>query len=311
MSLSEVILGSREYAIHAGDVIPHMLEEMPESCIDFTVTSPPFPSVFAYTDEACDLGNTEDLRGELKIHFGFFFRGLLRVLKPGRVAVIHCTQIAHKKRDNETDLHDFRGTLIRLAKRAGWRYCYDWLVRVNPQAQAIRTRKWELKFQGLEADRAQSRGALGMYLIKLRKPGDNSVAVDSPGQVSRDDWIEWAEGCWNDINETDTLNYKIAKGDKDTKHICPLQLGIIERLTRLYTNPGELVFDPFSGIASTGFVALGGVFPKTKKRLVDPRRFYGCEIKPEYLQAAHDFCEQAMRQRQQENRSLFDFARKD
>lgn len=308
MRLEEVILGAREYSIHAGDVIPHMLEEMPESCVDFAVTSPPFPSVFAYTDEACDLGNTEDLRHELKIHFGYFFRGLLRVLKPGRVAIIHCTQIAHKKRDDETDLFDFRGTLIRIAKRAGWRYCYDWLVRVNPQAQAIRTRKWELKFQGLEADRSQSRGALGMYLIKLRKPGNNEVPVNSSGQVSRNDWIEWAEDCWGDINETDTLNYQLAKGEKDVRHICPLQLGIIERVIRLYTNPGELVFDPFAGIASTGFVALGGASPKTKRRLADSRLFYGAEIKPEYLRVAHDYCEQAIKQRKEENRTLFDFA---
>lgn len=295
----------KQWELFRGDCIPHMLEDMPVSSMDFTIMSVPFPSVFAYTNEACDLGNTEDLRHEAKLHFGWFFSGLLRVLKPGRVALIHCTQIAHKKRDNDYGIFDFRGLLIRIALRAGFVYEYDWLVRSNPQAQAIRTKKWELKFQGLEADRAQSRGALGMYMLKFRKPGKNDVPVDSKGEVSRNDWIDWAECCWADISETDTLNVSRAKGENDTKHICPLQLGIIERGIRLYTNPGEIVFDPFAGIGSSGFVALGGVSPKTNRRIVESRRFYGCELKAEYADAAEKNLALASNQYLIESKTLF------
>ena len=161
-------------------------------------------------------------------------------------------------------------------------YEYDWSVRKNPQAQAIRTRSRELQFAGLESDSAAQRGTLQDYLIKFRKPGENAVPVKSQGEVSRNDWIEWAEGCWDDIAETDTLNTAAAKSDDDTRHICPLQLEVIRRCVLLYSNPGELVFSPFTGIGSEGYVSLGGKSVKTGRRIDQPREFYGCELKPEY-----------------------------
>jgi DNA modification methylase len=154
-------------------------------------------------------------------------------------------------------------------------YEYDWLVRKNPQAQAIRTKSRELQFSGLEADRSKTRGTLGDYLIKFRAPGENDTAIDAMGQVSRIDWIDWAECCWSDIRETDTLNVKEGRGEDDVKHICPLQLKVIDRLVRLYSNPGDIVFSPFTGIGSEGYVSL-----------TLGRRFYGCELKPEYLNAS-------------------------
>lgn len=310
------MLVDQEYQVFHGDCIPHMLEEMPFASMDLAVFSPPFPSLFAYTSESADIGNSEDLQGEAKIHLGYFYRGLKRVLKPGRVAVVHVMQIGYNKRDGRQGLFDFRGLNIRLALRAGLTYEYDWVVRKNPQAQAIRTRKWELKFQGLESDRAQSRGALPDYLIKFRAPGDNAVPVndgtivyDDEGenpvgfkglrkqQVSRNDWIDWAECCWSDIRETDTLNVAEGRGENDTKHICPLQLGVIERLVRLYSNPGETVFSPFAGIGSEGFMSL---------KL--GRRFYGCELKNEYHAAALKNCDRAIRMRDAAETTLFDFA---
>lgn len=284
-----------EYAIHHGDAIPHMAE-MPAASVDLAVFSPPFPSVYAYTSLPEDLGNSEDFRSEAKLHFGWFFRGLARVLKPGRVAVLHCTQIPRMKRSGGNGLFDFRGFLIRLGERSGLTYEYDWLVRKNPQAQAIRTRSRELQFAGLESDRAKSRGALGDYLIKFRAPGDNAVAVSSVGQVSRNQWIAWAEGFWEGIREGNTLNTKEAKGPDDVRHICPLQLDVIERLVRLYSDPGEVVFSPFAGIGSELAVALEL-----------GRRGYGCEIKPEYHAAAVRNCDAAIRARDQANyMPLFD-----
>ena len=133
------------FHVHHGDAIEHM-HDMPSESIDFMATSPPFPQVFAYGNSECDLGNSENLRGEAPLHFGFFFRAARLVMKPGRVMVVHCTQIHRSKRDGERGVFDFRGMLIRLAQRAGFIFEYDWLIRQDPQAQAIRGKKWELKF---------------------------------------------------------------------------------------------------------------------------------------------------------------------
>jgi len=279
------ILNEKKWHIHHGDCITHM-HDMPAESVDMAVFSPPFPSLYAYTSEACDIGNTDTVGAEARVHLSFMFAALRRVLKPGRVAVVHVCQIPRMKRSGEEGLCDFRGLNIKLGERAGLIYEYDWTIRKNPQAQAIRTRSRELQFAGLESDRRKQRGTIADYLIKFRAPGDNGVKIDAIGQVTRNEWIDWAECCWSDINETDTLNTKEAKGEDDTKHICPLQLEVYRRLILLYSNPGEIVFEPFGGIGSGGFVALGGKSPKTGRRVADPRRYYACEIKDEYIAAA-------------------------
>ena len=278
--------------IHHGDCIPHMAS-MPAACVDLSVFSPPFPALYAYTSEASDIGNSDDLKGETKLHLSFFYRQLSRIVKPGRVIVVHVAQIPRMKRSGGVGLFDFRGLNIRIGERAGLVFEYDWSVRKNPQAQAIRTRSRELQFSGLASDRAKSRGSLPDYLLKFRAPGDNAVPVNSK-QVSRNEWIDWAECCWTDIRETDTLNVSDGRGEDDTKHICPLQLGVIARLVRLYTNPGEIVFSPFAGIGSEGFSAckLG-------------RRFYGCELKDEYFAAACRNLTRACRINNDSERLLF------
>ncbi len=262
------------YRVHFGDCIEHMAT-MPDACVDFSVFSPPFPSVYAYTSSAADLGNSEDLGADGKLHLSFFYRQLARIVKPGRVVIVHVNQIPRMKRAGGQGLNDFRGLNIRLGERAGLVFEYDWCVRKNPQSQAIRTKSRELQFSGLESDRARSRGAIPDYLLKFVAPGENAVKVDSPNEVSRNDWIEWAECCWMNIRETDTLNgqkgKENARGEDDVKHIAPLQLEVIRRLVKLYTNPGEVVFSPFAGIGSelVTAVKLG-------------RRAYGCELKQEY-----------------------------
>ena len=275
-----------QFDLFYGDCIPHMMTDMEPNSVDFSVFSPPFPSLYAYTDSESDIGNVDHMKGEAAVHLGFMFKGLSRVLKPGRAAVVHVCQIPRMKRSGGVGLCDFRGTNIRIGERSGLVYEYDWTVRKNPQAQAIRTRSRELQFSGLESDRAAQRGTLNDYLIKFRKPGVNEQPINTKGQVSRNDWIAWAEGCWDDIHETDTLNTAAAKGDGDTKHICPLQLEVIRRCILLYSDPGELVFSPFAGIGSEGYVAVGGRSPKTGRAIDQPRRFYGCELKPEYYSAA-------------------------
>lgn len=279
-------LSDKDWHVHFGDCIPHMLDGMEESSVDMSVFSPPFPSLYAYTDSESDIGNVDAMGDEAKIHLAFMYAGLMRVLKPGRVAVVHVCQIPRMKRSGGVGLCDFRGINIRLGERAGLVYEYDWMVRKNPQAQAIRTRSRELQFSGLENDRAATRGTIQDYLIKFRRPGINEIKINSEKQVSRNDWIDWAEGFWGDVHETDTLNTKAAKSNEDTKHICPLQLEVIRRCVLLFSNPGEIVFSPFTGIGSEGYVALGGKSPKTGKRIVDSRKFYGCELKKEYYDQA-------------------------
>lgn len=279
--------------LHHGDCITHM-SEMPDACMDFSCFSPPFPSLYAYQASEADLGNSEDLAGEMKIHLSFFYRQLARIVKPGRVIIVHVGQIPRMKRAGGRGLFDFRGFNIRLGERAGLVFEYDWCVRKNPQSQAIRTRSRELQFSGLENDRAKSRGTLPDYLLKFMVPGDNDIPVDSSEQVSRNDWIKWAECCWNDIRETDTLNVQGTKGPDDTKHVCPLQLELIRRLVKLYTNPGEIVFSPFAGIGSEGFCALSL-----------GRRFYGCELKDEYHATALRNLEKALKVKEEKQRDLW------
>jgi DNA modification methylase len=289
------ILIDKPWHIYEGDCIPHMAE-MPARSVDMSVFSPPFPALYSYTSNVEDIGNSEDFRTEAKIHLSYFYRQLSRVVKPGRVVCVHVMQIPRLKRTGEVGLHDFRGLNIRLAERSGLVFENEWMIRKNPQAQAIRTKSRELQFAGLESDRAKTRGTLADYILKFRAPGENAVRINSKGQVSREDWIRWAETCWDDIIETDTLNVSEGRGEDDTKHICPLQLEIYRRLILLFTNPGEIVFEPFGGIGSGGYMALGGKSPKTKKRIADPRRYYCCELKPEYIAANRVNLAKAMKQ---------------
>jgi DNA modification methylase len=275
------ILNGKRWHIHHGDCIEHM-PEMPDACVDFSVFSPPFPSLYAYTDSECDIGNSEDMRGDAKLHLSFFYHQFARILKPGRVVAVHVMQIPKLKRSGDVGLHDFRGLNIRLGERAGLIYEYDWLIPKNPQAQAIRTKSRELQFVGLETDRARARGSLADYIIKFRTPGENEIPVKGGDSVSRNDWIDWAEAAWYGIKETDTLNVKAGRDEKDTKHICPLQLPVISRLVRLFTNPDEIVFSPFAGIGSEG------------ESLKLGRRFYGCELKRSYYLAARENCRRAV-----------------
>ena len=299
------ILDGELFHVHHGDAITHMAE-LPPACFDMSVFSPPFPSLYSYTDSEEDIGNSEDLEGAGKIHLSFFYRQLARIIKPGRVIMVHVAQIPNMKRTGGQGLSDFRGLNIRLARRAGLVYEYDWLIRKNPQSQALRTKSRELQFQGLETDRARSRGAICDYLIKFMVPGTNAVPVNEPGEISRNDWVHWAEGAWLDIQESDTLNVAEARGPEDTRHICALQCEVSRRLILLCTNPGEIVFSPFAGIGSEGFMALGGTSPKTGKRIAKQRRFYGCELKDEYHAAALRNCARAVAQHKEESRGLFD-----
>lgn len=255
------------------------LSEIPDDSVDLTVSSPPFASLFTYSPSERDLGNSPD-RDTFLQHYRFVIDETLRVTKPGRNACIHVQQLTTtKERDGVIGLTDFRGQVIQAHVEAGWIFHGEITVNKDPQAQAIRTKAHALMFTNLKRDSSGSRPALADYLLVFRKPGDNAEPIQQddghPTRVSNDEWIDWAQPVWWDIRETDTLNTAVAKEDADERHICPLQLGFIERCVRLWSNPGDLVLDPFGGIGSTGYVAI-----------LQGRRSISCELKPSYWRVA-------------------------
>jgi DNA modification methylase/superfamily II DNA or RNA helicase len=249
------------------------LKEMAENSIDLSVYSPPFSDLYTYSNSELDLGNSRN-NGEFFEHYKYIIRELLRVTKPGRLTCVHTADIpAMAVRDGYIGMKDFPGQVVEAYEGEGWIY-HGWaVVTKNPQAQAIRTKAKALLFTQLRKDSTSSRPAILDRILLFRKPGDNAVPVTpvDNGEIDNETWIDWAGGIWTGISESDTLQYQSARDDNDEKHICPLQLGTIERCIKLYSNPGETVLDPFGGIGSTGYrsIQLG-------------REFIGIELKPSY-----------------------------
>ena len=268
------------------------LAELADDSVDLSIYSPPFASLYTYSPSDRDLGNSTSM-DEFAQHYRFILDELLRVMKPGRIIAVHCQQIATQKwRDGKVGLSDFRGDLIRAHQDAGYTFYGEVTIWKNPQAQQIVKKVAVLSFSTLERDSAASRPALGDYLLISRKPGDNLVPVEP--ECTRPEWTDWAApiwttdtdpldgidagpfgACWFDIKETNTLNTTVAREAADERHICPLQLDLIERVIRLWSNRGETVLSPFGGIGSEGVVAVER-----------GRRFVGCELKPSYWQTA-------------------------
>jgi len=249
------------------------LAELEDRSVDLTVFSPPFASLFTYSPTPRDLGNS-NTREEFIEHFAFVIDHLLRVLRPGRLACVHVQQLSTTKATHGViGLTDFRGQVIAAFQRAGFVFHGEVTVDKDPQAQAIRTKAHALMFQTLHRDSANTRPAMADYVLLFRAPGENAVPVRS--DVDNDTWIQWARPVWYSIRETDTLNYRSAREDADERHIAPLQLSLIERCVRLWSNRGELVLSPFAGIGSEGYVALQ-----------QGRRFVGIELKASYWRQA-------------------------
>lgn len=249
------------------------LGELADESVDLSVYSPPFGSLFTYSPSDRDLGNSRD-RGEFLQHYRFIIDEVMRLTKPGRLTIVHCQQIATQKgRDGAIGLSDFRGDLIRTHIDAGWIFHGEVTIDKDPQAQAIRTKATSLMFVTLNKDSAMSRPAMADYLLMFRKPGENQIRIKP--DCDNETWIEWARPVWIGIRETNTLNTGVAKENDDERHICPLQLDLIERVVRLWSNRGEMVLTPFLGIGSEAYVAIRW-----------GRRAIGCELKPSYWATA-------------------------
>jgi DNA modification methylase len=273
------------------------LGELADDSIDLAVYSPPFASLYTYSPSIRDLGNSTD-RTEFFAHYGFIISEMLRVTKPGRINAVHVQQLTTTKTTHGiVGLTDFRGEVIRAYQDAGWVFHGEITIDKDPQAQAIRTKAQALMFVQKNKDSSKSRPALADYLLLFRKPGEIAEPVKT--DVTNDEWIQWArpiwrgtdedgaldamrdeglivpQSCWYGIRESNTLNVATAREQADERHICPLQLDLIERAVRLWSNPGETVCSPFAGIGSEGYVSvkLG-------------RQFEGIELKPSYWKVA-------------------------
>lgn len=266
------------WTLHLGDSC-EWLPRFDAETVDFSLHSPPFASLYTYSPSARDIGNCASL-AEFVTHYRFVIDQLLRLTKPGRLAAVHVAQVpTQKARDGYIGLVDFRGAVIAAYIDAGWIFHGEITVQKNPQAQAIRTKAKALLFVQMEKDSTWSRPALADYVLLFRKPGDNATPVTPVlnGEITRNDWIDWAQPAWFGIRESDTLNAAAGRDEDDERHIAPLQLGLIDRCVKLWSNPGELVLSPCAGIGSEGY-----------QSVLRGRRFVGVELKPSYFATACD-----------------------
>lgn len=250
------------------------LKELADNSVDLTVSSPPFSAIYTYTPDERDLANSRGME-EFFEHFKFIIDELLRVTKPGRNACMHIMQLpATRSYHGFIGMIDFHGAVIKAFIERGWHFYGEAVIQKNPQVQAIRTKKLNLLFRTLHHDSSRLAPGIPDYLLIFKKPGDNAVPITpvQHGEMTEEDWINWAHPIWTDIRETEVLNTQLAKEDQDEKHVAPLQLEVIRRAVTMFSNPGELVLDPFGGIGSTGYCAV----QKSRKAVM-------CELKPSYF----------------------------
>jgi len=282
-----VIIKKENYTAINGDSCKE-IKNVKSDSIDYTIFSPPFAELYTYSNSEMDMGNSENY-DEFFIHFQFLVKEMFRVTKPGRLVSFHCIDIpAMKERDGYIGLKDFPADLIRAFQQEGWIYHSKVTIWKNPLVEATRTKALGLMHKQLCKDSSKCRQGLPDYLVTMRKPGENInpikhgsglqtfIGDNEPTEkglkYSHEVWRRYASPVWMDINQSNTLNKVKAREDKDEKHICPLQLDVIERGIELWSNPGDTVASWFMGIGSEGYISI-------KKG----RKFIGCELKESYF----------------------------
>jgi DNA modification methylase len=280
-----------KYAIYNGDCI-EVMRDLPDASVHFSVFSPPFADLYCYSDSPMDLGNCKNY-DEFFVHFGFVVEQLARIIKPGRNCAVHCMDIpAMKERDGFIGIKDFSGDIIRLFQKHGFVYHSRHTIWKDPLIEATRTKALGLMHKQLQKDSTRSRAGLPDYLLAFRNAGENTIPVTHPeglesyagsDEMPRADgikrshniWRAYASPVWMDIRQTNTLNAKTAREADDEKHLCPLQLDVIERALTLWSNPGEVVFTPFMGVGSEVYGAV-----------LNGRKGMGAELKTAYYNQA-------------------------
>jgi len=291
------------YAIYNADTV-EVAQSLDSESVDFSMFSPPFASLYTYSNSDRDMGNVKS-NDEFWEQYKFLIKEQFRVLKPGRNFAIHCMNLPTSKvKDGFIGVSDFRGDLIRAYQEAGFIYHSEVCIWKNPVVAMTRTKALGLLHKTIKKDSAMSRMGIPDYIVVMRKPGENPKPVagefkyyvgDNPPpgftRVEREDgshfwmpsehntsvdvWQKYASPVWDDINETDTLNFREGRDSDDEKHICPLQLDVIERCLQLWSLPGDVVWTPFMGIGSEVYMSL-----KLGRKAI------GAELKPSYFELA-------------------------
>jgi DNA modification methylase len=262
------------FAVYNGDCVD-IVGQLPDASIDFSVYSPPFGSLFVYSESAADMGNSTD--EEFAKHYAWLVREKFRVTKPGRLTAVHCSDLPMTKwRDGAVGIKDFSGDIIRIHQDAGWIMHSRRTIWKCPVVEMTRTKHVGLLYKQLMKDSSKSRGGMPDYLITFIKPGDNADPINhTPENFPLDQWQEWASPVWMSINQSNVLNVKLAREQNDERHLCPLQLDVIERALIMWSNAGDTVLSPFTGIGSEGVTSL---------KL--GRKFIGTELKESYWRQA-------------------------
>ena len=244
------------YAIYHADCV-EILKEIPDDSLHYMITSPPFSSLYTYSNSDRDMGNCKG-DDEFFQHFSYLLKELYRVMMPGRLVSFHCMDLPMmKSRDGVIGLKDFPGQIIKALQDCGFIYHSRVTIFKSPVVEMQRTKALGLLHKQIKKDSSMCRQGIPDYIVTVRKPGENPERIthtnDSfPVNV----WQNYASPVWMDIRQSDTLQRKSARAEQDEKHICPLQLQVIQRCIELWTNPNDIVFDPFGGIGSTPYVAL-------------------------------------------------------
>jgi DNA modification methylase len=294
----------QNYIAYNADCV-EVARNLDDNSVDFIIYSPPFSSLYTYSNDERDMGNSSS-DDEFFIHFGFLVKEMYRMLAPGRLMAVHCMNLpTSKQNDGFIGIKDFRGDLIRSFQKEGFIFHSEVCIWKDPVVAMQRTKALGLLHKTIKKDSAMSRMGIPDYLIVMRKDGENLKPIegaleyyvgDEPpvsfAENTRRDgslfwtvqnengtpidiWQRYASPIWSDIRQTRTLQYLNARADDDERHICPLQLDVIERAMQLWTAPDDVVFSPFMGIGSEGYVSLQM-----------GRKFIGTELKESYFELA-------------------------
>lgn len=280
LTVIEECHGERWSAYNADCV--EFAKQMPDESIGFSIYSPPFANLFVYSDSLNDMGNCVN-HEEFMSQYRFIVDHIARLTKPGRLSAVHCIDIPNFKwKHGEVSLYDFPGAIIQAHLQAGFLFHSRITIWKCPVVEMTRTKSIGLLYKQLKKDSNMSRVGLPDYLLIFRKPGDNEEPIThNPEAFPVEQWQKWASPVWMDINQTNTLNIQGARDNKDEKHICPLQLDLIERALILWSNPGDVVLSPFMGIGSEGVMSIRA-----------GRKFVGVELKASYYKQACGFLKQ-------------------